>query len=216
MARNEEQFYGMFKEAFRDFSPEAPAHVFEGVQASLGKERSFSGARWLWAGALVFLLGSGAFWLYINSGKNELAASPATMSTNVNGAIYKAHWSIGVGDTEEEFIDSESVSVQVAMPDEPAPRKGVTNHSILAGETSIIGSSSPGQATLPVVQDPSPETNPAQESKPAQEAVSGTSNQDSSNGNVTGASRVDTPETIVPESRKFVIQGKKTITIDEE
>lgn len=56
MSKNEEQFYGMFREAFDNFSPEVPAHIYDNVRAGMVR----TGFAWKkWSAALLLLIGAG-------------------------------------------------------------------------------------------------------------------------------------------------------------
>jgi len=214
MARNEEQFYGMFRDAFRDFTPEAPAHVFESVKANLGRERSFTSSRSLWAGLLVLLLGSGAAWYYISNADCGLANTPVAMATAVNGAIYKAHWSIDLEESNDNSEDIGSTRMQWTVSDEPGPTavSGRTPDEEYPVNDATLSASS--QSTGDAANEPAlPEENGAPLSNPNPDAEN--TPYDSESEKAEGSVKKEQPDSVAPKKRKFFFRGRKTTTIEE-
>jgi hypothetical protein len=57
MSKNEEQFYGMFRDAFEGYSPEVPAHIYDNVRAGMVR----TGVAWKkWTALALLLVGTGA------------------------------------------------------------------------------------------------------------------------------------------------------------
>jgi len=60
MSKNEEQFYGMFKEAFDNFSPEVPVHLYDNVRAGMVRT-GFAWKKWS-AVLLLFIAAASVTW----------------------------------------------------------------------------------------------------------------------------------------------------------
>jgi hypothetical protein len=216
MARKEDQFYEMIKEAFQDFTPEAPSHIFESVKANMGRKRGFASNRFIWAGAIVLFLGGGLVWFYLNNSKSQMASIPDSISTTINGAVYKAQRSL-VAEDVYNFSEDEIYTIpEQVISNEPETR----TRKIRPSFSSTPENRDKQELLLPSDGDVSNQTNSTEKvlpsgNMPEAEVIPHQDAQISPDNSVTTDPGAEPSNSEVPESRKFVIKGKKTITIDE-